>query len=420
MKIHTSQFLLFLILALMISNYYCLAQVNLVTNPSFEEYTNCPNSSYQTHYLDSWDIDYNTADFYHECSTLNYSLPQNVMGYQCASTGNGYAGLIFYGILNSLPPLNIREYIGGNLSDTLTIGTKYFVSFKVSLAENTFSSNNNLGIKFTTLNLVNSNSFTPYIVQPPPFIDNFSQVNYNNIISDSIGWISIKGSFTADSSYINFLIGDFFTTSMTDSILKPGYTTCQSYYYIDDVCVSTDSLHCEHIKEQLISISADSNNVTQNSCIDFNLQTIINFNSYEWLFDGGIPSASNQSNPSNICYQNVGDYDVTFIGHKNGGCTDTLKLPNFIHVDTATSTKDYFTTTKNFEIIFSENILKVLDLHEHIEFNIYDIVGKTINSGKLTSEYTIDCNYLTSGTYIFKTNNSSIKPYKFIINPKSN
>lgn len=322
--------------------------------------------------------------------------------------------------MNSNPPLDVREYIGGNLSDTLTVGTKYYISFKVSLAEGTFSANNNLGIKFTTIPLINSNSYTPYLIQPPPFIDNFSQVNFSNIISDSTIWTHVRGNFIADSSYINFLIGDFFTTSMTDSIMKPGYPTCQSYYYLDDVCISTDSIFCENFKTQIINVFADSTNLIQNSCINFNLQTSVNYSAYEWQFNGGFPTTSNQMNPNDICYLNTGNYNVTFIGHKQGGCTDTLFLPNFIHVDTATLTTEYYTNTKNPEITFSENIIKVFNVNNIVEYNVYDIVGKTISRGKLISEHSIDFNNLTAGTYIFKVNNSSIKPFKFIINPKSN
>ena len=417
MTINTSQILSLLFFALMIPNYYCSAQINLVPNPSFEEYTNCPNSGNRVVYLKDWDLDFNTSDFYHECSTISYSIPNNVYGNQCASTGNAYSGLYPYTFVLQA---DRREYIGGKLSDTLTIGIKYYVTFKVSLAEISPCSINNFGMKFLTENLIDSNAYTPYILLPPVYVDNIAQVTHSSIISNSVEWTIIRGSFIADSSYINFLIGNFYSIPNIDSIVQPSWPTCQSYYYLDDVCISTDSLFCENIKNQIINITADSTIILQNSCIDFNIQTIINYSNYEWHFNGGFPTTSNQMNPTNVCYQNSGIYDVTFIGHKQGGCTDTLNLPNFIHVDTTTSTIDYYTITKNPEIVFSDNTIKVTNFNNIIEFNIYDIVGKEISSGQLISENSIDCNNLIAGSYILLINNSSIKPFKFIINPKSN
>jgi hypothetical protein len=408
---------LLLILCLFLAAFNANSQVNLVPNPSFEEYTNCPNNGYKTVYLSDWDLDFNTSDFFHECSTINYSIPNNVYGNQCASTGNSYTGLIPYIIFLQA---DRREYIGGKLTDSLIIGTKYYVTFKVSLATNSICAVNNLGIKFIATDRVDSNSFTPHMIIPPPYINNFSQVYYPTIITDSIYWTTVRGSFVADSSYINFLIGNFYTTTNTDSIVQPGWPTCQSYYYLDDVCISTDSIYCENIKNQIINISADSTIIVQNSCINFNLQTVINYSTYEWHFNGGFPATSNQMNPNNICYLNTGIYDVTFIGHKQGGCTDTLNLKDYIHVDTLTATMNHFETKNSPYIAFKDNVVSVFNLNDPVQFSITDVTGKTVAQGQLSSLNTIDCNYYIAGTYIFKTNNSLLKPFKFIINPKSN
>ena len=398
------------------------AQVNLVPNPSFEEYNNCPTGS-QTNLLVDWDLNYNSSDFFHQCSPFNFGVPQNVMGDQCASTGNGYAGLHFYALLPSIPnSLDVREYIGGELIAPLIPGIKYYVSFKTSLANSSNCANNNIGIKLTTLNLVDSNSYTFYGIVPPPFINNFSHINYPNIIANSVEWTTIRGSFIADSSYVNFLIGDFFTTSMTDSIILQGNQGCQSYYYLDDVCISTDSLFCENVKKQVINISADSTAITQNTCINFTLQTPINYTAYEWHFEGGFPSTSNQMNPSNVCYPNVGNYDVTFIGHKNGGCTDTIYMSDYINVYLIDALSNIESKLIQLKVYQSENKIYILNNLSDNDYKIHDIMGREVLSGKVNSSKTniINCNTFIAGSYILSISNSLIKPIKFIINSNSN
>jgi hypothetical protein len=418
MKKNTSPILSFLFFALMISNDYCLAQVNLVPNPSFEEYSLCPGlNGGNANTLDYWDIDINTVDNFNSCDTnfpFNAGVPQNVFGYQCASTGNGYSGLYFYA-RNGI--YDVREMIGGGLISPLMIGQKYYVTFKVSSAESAYSINNLLGLKFTNRNLINS--INAQIIIPPPFIDNMSHVNTSVIISDTLGWSTIQGSFIADSAYNYFLLGCFYDNSQIDTILRPSFNFCKSYYYLDDVCISTDSLYCTEIKRQLLDVSADINNIFINSCINFSLQTAINYESFEWHFLGATPNISTDNYPTNICYQNSGNFDVKLIGHKYGGCADTLHLIDFIHVDSLTSTKD--TESNNLLFILSENTILVSNIINNLNYEIIDILGREVKKGKLSiSNNSINCNTFHAGTYIISVNDSTIKPFKFIINPKSN
>src|SRR5207244_738006 len=57
----------------------------------------------------------------------------------------------------------------------------------------------------------------------------------------------IQGSFVADSNFTYISIGNHFTDSLTDTVrTQPLSNSCSfnAYYYIDDVCVSSDSLTC--------------------------------------------------------------------------------------------------------------------------------------------------------------------------------
>lgn len=160
------------------------------------------------------------------------STPINWAGYQLASNGVGYAGCLTY--LGTVP--NTREFIAQNLTTPLNIGTKYFISFQVNLSLG-FSTDANcasdkIGATF---------AMAPYCCSS--FIKNSAAVFKNSLITDSTNWTKVFGSFTADSAYSYIVLGNFFSDANTN--IQKFYNTFsdQSYYYIDDICVSTDSSH---------------------------------------------------------------------------------------------------------------------------------------------------------------------------------
>lgn len=208
---------------------------NLVPNPSFEDTVFCPigdvsNAVGWSNYSDQ------SPDYFHSCSSVSdFSVPNNWGGYQQpASSGNAYCALSAYYPVNP----NKREIIGRNLSESMVIGTKYYFSMKVSLSiENYISSSyacNKLGVRFSTIPYSNSN--------PAP-INNSAHVWTDSIITDTTNWAFIFGSFTADSAYSYIALGNFFDDFNTDTIkvVSGTPTFVFAYYYIDDVCVSTDS-----------------------------------------------------------------------------------------------------------------------------------------------------------------------------------
>ena len=74
------------------------------------------------------------------------------------------------------------------------------------------------------------------------------------------------------------------------------------------------------------------NHICPGTCTEFiNLSS--GADSYLWSFSGANPSVSNDMNPTNICYQNPGTYDVTLIATSTiSGLSDTLTLNNYITV----------------------------------------------------------------------------------------
>src|SRR3972149_4387494 len=117
-----------------------LAQ-NLVSNYSYEAYSQCPDNENQMSYSIGWGSYYGTPDYFHNCAlNSNVSIPYNWAGsYQQPLPGSSaYAGFFAYwsGTFSGGYP-NMREHIGRQLSSPLIIETKYYVTFKVSLAMST-------------------------------------------------------------------------------------------------------------------------------------------------------------------------------------------------------------------------------------------------------------------------------------------
>jgi len=242
---HTRSLFFLPVFISLIFNFFFLIgrSQNLVPNPSFEVYDTCPISSASTTWNGptGWSINVNSSDYFNVCANQasGVSVPYSAAGYQYASDGNGYCG--FYGFVRTITTQqDAREYVGRQLSSPLLIGQKYYVTLKVSLANTSNCAINKLGILF-----FNNNYFSNavFLQQPPPLINNFAHVYTDSLITDTLGWYIIKGSFMADSTYQYLLIGNFFDSANFDSILYTG-NKCVAYYFVDEICLSADSLTC--------------------------------------------------------------------------------------------------------------------------------------------------------------------------------
>lgn len=217
-------------------NTWVIAQINLVPNPSFEEYTDCPTGVPDLEgKCNNWTPFRGTPDYFNNCSPIvGFNNP---FGYQVARTGNAYAG--FGNFQKTIS--NMREQVGVELLSQLEIGIKYFISFHVSSAYTYLLVNiasNKIGAVFTTYQYDDPNLNYPLF--------NSCHVVTNTIITDTMNWVKISGSFVADSAYRYLVIGGFFDDQHIDTIHFPYQVVSQvSYYYLDDVCVSTDSVYTE-------------------------------------------------------------------------------------------------------------------------------------------------------------------------------
>ena len=225
-----------LLTCLLLIDSLCKAQ-NLVPNPSFEEYSSCPNGIGQIDLTNSWSSARETPDYYNACSiSSSTGVPTNYYGYQYPASGVAYCGLMMRS-----PDDTWCESISTELLEELEIGKTYYLSFKVSLAECTNPSlqGNICGINKIGA-LLSVGQYDSDLSPVKRCSTDCSQVYSSSVISETTHWVCIKGYFTADSAYKYFNIGRFNYNNTTDTIQLVGLN-CNSYYYIDDVCLSEDS-----------------------------------------------------------------------------------------------------------------------------------------------------------------------------------
>jgi hypothetical protein len=210
---------------------------NLVPNPSFEDTLRCPSTpSGLASLSDSppWtQASDGSPDLFHECHTGFAGVPSNAFGGQTARSGKAYAGFAPY---DPDSTWSYREYIEAPLLSPLQAGTQYWVTFYVSRAGTTDYAIKEIGAHFSNgyhySNIDSTLSLIPQIE------------NSGGVLIDSSSWVKISESFIATGGEDHIIIGNFNRSQFTTSVQVKSENIDYSYYYIDDICVSSDSLEC--------------------------------------------------------------------------------------------------------------------------------------------------------------------------------
>jgi len=221
---------------------------NLVPNPSFEEFTDCP---YGPGWTDGLLIDWNswryTPDYFNVCSNDMQSyagVPANLLGIQTPITGDGYSGLYTFGHVTALD----REYLAAELLEPLIPGEDYYVLIHASQVEGEagdFSqeyrcASNHIGIRFF--------KDPEYHYETNPFVpDNIVHIDHEEILANSDDWTLIEGWFTADTDYNWVAIGNFFDGENTQILIENPFGNCFAIYYIENVCVALNPSDCDYL-----------------------------------------------------------------------------------------------------------------------------------------------------------------------------
>ncbi|MCB9169943.1 MAG: T9SS type A sorting domain-containing protein [Flavobacteriales bacterium] len=185
-----------------------------------------------------------TGDYFMSC--LPYGafngVPLSSLAFQDPQDGECYVGVITY-----QQSQGVREYFMIQLLDPLVPEQTYYASFYANAAWNgnetypqAYLASSHVGMLFT--------------VQPRPWVNgdpwptggNVAQVYHPWLITDTVGWTLVSGSFVADSAYQYVMIGNHFDNANTDTLHFATFAwTPTAYTLIDNVCVSTDPDGCQ-------------------------------------------------------------------------------------------------------------------------------------------------------------------------------
>ncbi|PCJ22603.1 MAG: hypothetical protein COA97_13270 [Flavobacteriales bacterium] len=201
-----------------------------------------------------------SPDYFNSCNSGDAGVPNNALGNQQAILGNAYVGFAIY---DTFSTYSYREYLQVQLPQTLALGQKYWVSFYVSLADSSMYAIQELGAYFSPTQINDNISDTAL-----PFIP---QIEFNDsIITEKNDWIKISNSFIAAGNENYLLIGNFNRKQTTTAIQANNTSQNYSYYYVDNVCVSNDSLTCNQpVGVNEIEFNQSSFNLYPNPATDF-------------------------------------------------------------------------------------------------------------------------------------------------------
>jgi PKD repeat protein len=174
-------------------------------------------------------------------------------------------------------------------------------------------------------------------------------------------------------------------------------------------CQAADSI----VVTPYVSFAASDPLICEKFCIDYVDQSTNNATAWQWFFPGGVPSTSTDQNPTNICYNTPGLYDVVLIT-TNGYGNDTLTLSNYI---TVYSTPPFPTITQNGNVLTSSSAYAY-----QWQLNSYNIPGATNQSYTYTQPglYTVlisDSNGCINSASVLISGIAEVNDGSFIISP---
>ncbi len=203
---------------------------NLVPNHSFEQYTVCPSFASQLGLAAPWfNPSQGTPEFFHGCAGYYswISVPsQPTGGYQYPRTGNGFAGIYIY--VSNIA--GMREYIEVKLTDSLKKDRCYYFEMFVNQPNDHPLVSDGIGVHFSVgekrLNSASVFGLPAHIDNPP-----------GNLITDTLGWVKISGTYIARGGEDHLIIGNFRDDSHTLAVpFQPViWYEHSAYLYVDDV-----------------------------------------------------------------------------------------------------------------------------------------------------------------------------------------
>jgi gliding motility-associated-like protein len=253
---------------------------NLVINPSFEEYLDCPTAIDLTvthtgiDLAVGWSTPTTSSDYYNVCGDYWAGVPENRGGqsFQYPHSGNAYAGVGIQASFTSIPD-NVGEYLQGELISSLNKDSLYMVELYASLADDSRVAIDKFGIVFTdSLFQVELNSDD--IASPKQFLDTDLVVEAGFFMSEYDNWEPFRWLYKAKGGERFFTMGVFVPDSQIDTIIVGNFGGYNTYYYIDDVRI-------EHLSADIANLGL-SDTVLCEQPFSTELSVAGPYSSYAW------------------------------------------------------------------------------------------------------------------------------------------
>ncbi|MBK8845421.1 MAG: hypothetical protein IPO27_02235 [Bacteroidetes bacterium] len=190
-----------------------------------------------------------------------------------------------------------------------------------AMSSHVFSAPGNYNVQ-----LIRASIFPPYsdtlifsvtiVNKPTPTLGNDTTIcNGQSIMLD-------PGVFT---SYL-------WSTSDTSQTINPTTTGTYIVTVTDLTCSNNDTLVLTVIPcaGVIANLACTDTNFCDKACIDFFDLSLNSPTSWQWTFTSAAPNTSTDQNPTGICYNNYGSFDVQLIACNAIGC-DTVLFPGFIN-----------------------------------------------------------------------------------------
>jgi len=175
--------------------------------------------------------------------------------------------------------------------------------------------------------LVNGTTYSVTVGFPLSSAGKFLQWEFvRNDWWDYLGVDMSEGNFGDPTNFLDYSCGTYdYAGGLNRIITIPdcgGEYTClfnQCGFVVPTPC---DTLY----------FACNSPIICEKFCVNFLDSTNNNATGWQWSFPGGNPSSSTEQNPTNICYDSPGMYDVNLITTSANG-VDTFVKPNYITVN---------------------------------------------------------------------------------------
>lgn len=208
---------------------------NLIPNPSFEDYIECPFTYGQIWKAYDWGNVTNhlgSPDYYNSCDTSStVSVPINLWDTIYSASGNAHAGIIL------LAWGDFREYITARLTEELKKGYRYFISLQYQLCRNCGYATDALGIYLSEKSITGDSTdfYLPYV----------PQIINSSLLNNRIEWETLTFEYIAKGIEQYITIGNFQQYDSSVLTIDLGSGSPRSYIYIDDLAIYMDSCQIE-------------------------------------------------------------------------------------------------------------------------------------------------------------------------------